>query len=131
GVVIGTAPASARRLERWSFAVFWAAVLALTVRAWTLGAVRPPLERFPLAIGLVSRHELRIEDPLYRASWVTNLFTTERDRILFYGEVRGQFIERDYAWGDPTAQPFIDYGRLRDPAALAARLRELGYRHGP
>jgi hypothetical protein len=46
-------------------------------------------------------------------------------KVLLFREVRGYGAGFDYAWGDPMNQTVIDYRRLAEPDALAARLKEL------
>ena len=47
-------------------------------------------------------------------------------RVLLFREIRGYRAGFDYIWGDPMNQTEIDYRRIVDPDALAARLKELG-----
>lgn len=128
GLTLATAPGAGRRLERLAFAGFWAAVLVLSIVPW-LKPLHSPSALFTLVTGGESRDQLRVGDPLYDASQMVMRHTTERDRILFFGEVRGYFIDRDYTWGDPLAQPFVHYASLPSAAALARELRSRGYTH--
>ncbi|MFA6316302.1 MAG: glycosyltransferase family 39 protein [Elusimicrobiota bacterium] len=52
-----------------------------------------------------------------------------RARVLFVREARGYYFEGDYQWGDPLNQGLVDYALMPGPAALAARLREMGITH--
>jgi len=52
-----------------------------------------------------------------------------RAKVLLFREIRGYRAGFDYMWGDPMNQVEIDYASLPDPAALCARLKELGVTH--
>ena len=129
GLMVATVPRPGSRVERLGFALLWIGILMMSGRAWLLSTHRSPQEKLSLALGLVSREDIRARNRLYRASMAVNANTRPGDRIVLFGEVRGYYLERDYAWGDPLAQPFIDYARLQDVTALALRLQQLGYTH--
>lgn len=50
-------------------------------------------------------------------------------KVLLWRETRGYGAGFDYLWGDPINQGLLEYRRLPDPAALRARLKELGITH--
>ncbi len=64
--------------------------------------------------------------PLYRR---INETLRPSDRVLLFREVRGYYLDVDYAWGEPYHQRLLDYRALPDARALASRLRELGFTH--
>jgi hypothetical protein len=76
--------------------------------------------------------ELYLERSLDHYAFYRDVNAALRGRpalVLLFREIRGYYLDVPYMWGDPLNQGLIQYGRLPDPAALAARLRELGVTH--
>ena len=128
GLMVVTAPRSAARRETLPFAVLWGAILLWSVPPW-LTNPHSPRELWALASGIVSREHFRERDPLFRASRMARENTSSGDKILLFGEVRGFFLERQYAWGDPLAQTAVYYPQIPTPERLHRELRRQGFSH--
>lgn len=50
-------------------------------------------------------------------------------KVLLYREIRGYYLDADYAWGDPGNQGLIRYADIPDAGSLRGRLAELGVTH--
>jgi hypothetical protein len=61
----------------------------------------------------------------YPAYLYLNNHVRPGEKIVFFGENQGFYLDADYLWGDPTEQVYIDY-RQSNPGKVMARLRGLG-----
>ena len=128
GLMVVTAPRSAARAEKVPFAVLWAAILLWSLPPW-LTNPHSLLEVWALVSGAASREHYRERDPLFRASRMARENTEPGDKILLFGEVRGFFLGREYAWGDPLAQTAVYYPQIPTPERLHRELRRQGFSH--
>src|SRR5262249_937739 len=119
-------PGAVRKI---AFASLGAALLLAALPAWIPRVTPLAGQALPLVRGSKTREQMLEQLPIYRASTRANEATPAGSRILLLGENRGYWIDRDYMWGDDVNQAVLDYAPLRDPAALRARLRELGITH--
>lgn len=86
-------------------------------------------DQIDLQLGKISR-----EDYLHRhfelaeaVDYINNL--PDDGAILAYNEVRGYLIDREFIWGHPDMQGYLDYSMLDTEMELINRLEELGVKY--
>lgn len=72
--------------------------------------------------------ELTLGDPFALAR-EANAQLPSGARVLMYKDVRGYFLDRSYAWGDPLNPGVLDFRVLNSPEALGRELKRLGFTH--
>lgn len=103
-----------------------AAALQVLLLVWTWGFFAL---MYNVALGGQSDRGFLMQIPVYEISEQANRKLPADARVLLMWTSTGYYLDRDYVWGDPTDQGYIDYCAFRDPAAFAARLRELRITH--
>ena len=79
----------------------------------------------------------RLSREVYLAKWfyLSNVmhFMNEElpseGAVLAFNEVRGYLSDREFIWGDPNLQGYIDYSQLKTKSSLMNRLHALGIRY--
>lgn len=88
-------------------------------------------KEIPVAIGLESKNDfyLKYPGPIYRASQFINSNLPENSKILLFRDNRGLFLDRDYVWGDPLLQLYIDYSQFENEDDFYEKLKSIGVTH--
>lgn len=68
-------------------------------------------------------------DGLYKFCQIANIVLPQNAKVLFFRDVRGYYLDRDYAWGDPLNPGVFSYSRIQDPNQLYETLRAQGFTH--
>ena len=120
-----------RRLgvERWALPLILAGVV---IEGFTRGWLpRLPMvrEQIELQVGSLSRDEYltRHFDLAAPIAFVNQL--PADGAVLAYNEERGYLVEREFIWGHPDLQGYLDYSRLSTEGKLADRLDALGVKY--
>ncbi len=67
--------------------------------------------------------------PAYAVTQVTNEILPSSSKILLYKEVRGYYLNREYAWGDPLNPGVFSYREMRNSLELYSKIKGLGFTH--
>lgn len=86
-------------------------------------------KQIPVAIGLVDE-EAFIQQHVshYAATQFINGLPGE-PKILLFTEKRGFYLEKEYVWGDPIDQGYLDYFSMQSPEGLYQDLNRKGITH--
>ena len=86
-------------------------------------------EQIELQVGSLSRDEYltRHFDLAAPIAFVNQL--PADGAVLAYNEERGYLVEREFIWGHPDLQGYLDYSRLSTEGKLADRLDALGVKY--
>lgn len=60
---------------------------------------------------------------------ISNRRVPEHGKILFIGEVRGYYYDREYVWGDTLNPGLFSYSGMKDSKELYQTIRNLGFTH--
>ena len=109
--------------------VLWLVMLSIVLDA-TAGAWRERSltlrSQVSVLLGRTTREQyLKRWFPLSEVLLYANDHLPQDGAILAFNEVRGYLSEREFIWGSPSLQAYVDYDRLRTRAALMQRLEEL------
>lgn len=106
-------------------------LLLFTFTFGLLILVGSSIKKFPVAIGLEEKEEflLRVVGPWYEDSEFINLNLPNDSRILLFRDNRGYYIDREYVWGDPLWQAYIDYSKFKNTGDLYKELKKLKITH--
>ncbi len=66
--------------------------------------------------------------PLYSLSQLANHLPAN-SKIFLFRDVRGYYLNRPYAWGDPLNPGVLNYSSITSSRQLQKKLRELGFTH--
>ena len=85
----------------------------------------------PVAFGYETHDGFYSKYPgdIYRASKFINANLPENSRILLFRDTRGFFLDRDYVWGDPLFQVYINYSKLKNEDDFYKELKSIGITH--
>lgn len=72
--------------------------------------------------------ELTLGDPFTLAREANARLPTGA-RVLMYKDVRGYYLDRPYAWGDPLNPGVLDFHVLNSPEDVGRELHRLGFTH--
>ncbi len=67
--------------------------------------------------------------PAYTLTQVANQILPNNAKILLYKDVRGYYLNRDYAWGDPLNPGTFSYREIQNSQQLHKKLISLGFTH--
>ncbi len=67
--------------------------------------------------------------PVYAVTQFTNATLPKNSKVLFFRDVRGYYLDRDYVWGDPLNPCVFSYAQIKNPEELHRKLRESGFTH--
>ena len=67
--------------------------------------------------------------PVYRIERDANRFLPPSAKLALYKEVRGFYLDREYAWVDPLNPGAIPYDRMRTKEDIYGVLRQNGFTH--
>ena len=119
------------RLGRWKLVSVFALVLAVAP-VLEISANNESYAFFhlkPQQSHLSSRQrylELSLGPP-FMVEEIANKILPPKAKILMYRDVRGYYLDRDYAWGDPLNPGVVDFLSVRSSADLLSRLRAQGF----
>ncbi|MBI2119695.1 MAG: hypothetical protein HYT97_08725 [Elusimicrobia bacterium] len=65
----------------------------------------------------------------YKLSEVANEILPKNAKVLFFRDVRGYYLNRSYAWGDPLNPGVFSYTELKNSFELYQKLKSLGFTH--
>lgn len=116
----------------------WVGAPLLALALIPLGDLSVNAESFPFwgvrsqaAPTLTSRErycQLTLGDP-YTLAREANALLPADARVLLYKDVRGFYLDRPYAWGDPLNPGVLDFNALKTPTELWHALRRMGFTH--
>lgn len=88
-------------------------------------------KQIPVAMGFESTDGfyLKYPGPIYKASKFVNENLPENSKILLFRDTRGFFLDRDYVWGDPLFQLYINYSKFNNENDFYKELKRLGISH--
>ena len=88
-------------------------------------------KEMPVAIGLETEDDFYSQHPgaIYKASKFINSNLPEDSKILLFRDTRGVFLDRDYVWGDPLYQLFINYSKFKNEDDFYEELKSIGITH--
>jgi len=70
--------------------------------------------------------ELTLGAP-YVMMLAANRLLPQNAKVLLFQDVRGYYLDRNYAWGDPLNPGVLSYSAMKDPEELYRTLKELGF----
>jgi hypothetical protein len=80
--------------------------------------------------GVISSRQRYLELSLgatYVVEEIANRILPPKAKVLMYRDVRGYYLDRDYAWGDPLNSGVVDFSAISDSQELFAQLRTQGF----
>ena len=88
-------------------------------------------KEIPVALGMETADSYYSKNPgaIYTASKFINYNLPKDSKILLFRDTRGYFLDREYVWGDPLLQVFIDYSKYSNEEDFYDDLKLLGVTH--
>ncbi len=103
-------------------------VLALRLGGQLYAFFSIPSKAFP-DLTPQERYLESVLGPAYAAVRSANRVLPGASKVLLYKEVRGFYLDRQYAWGDPLNPGAIDFDQARSAKDIQSSLRSQGFTH--
>lgn len=89
------------------------------------------LKEIPVVLGLETKEAFysKYPGPIYKASKFINQELPENSKILLFRDNRGFFLDRNYVWGDPLLQVYLNHSKFKNETDFYQELKRLGITH--